>query len=110
MSPQRWKILESVTLGQAIGLRVYTVIPKYFPQFCLKEKPSSSSDRMNRFLNYLKMWGFEEVKEVGPDMGSNQNEVSFLKFEKMKIPIDSCISYQLVIWLFVIFFPSFSSE
>ena len=76
-------ILESATLGQAIGLRVYTMIPKYFPQHCLKEKPSFSSNSMNHFLNYLKMWGFEEMQGVGPDMGSNQNEVIFFKFEKM---------------------------
>jgi len=49
------------------------VIPKYFPSLCSKEK-RSTSDRMNAFLNHLKIWGFEEVREVGPNMGSYKNE------------------------------------
>lgn len=49
------------------------VIPQYFPELCTGDK-STMGDKMNKFLNYLKVWGFEEVKEVGPDMGSYRNE------------------------------------
>mmetsp|Transcript_8931 Transcript_8931/g.11245 ORF Transcript_8931/g.11245 Transcript_8931/m.11245 type:complete len:534 (+) Transcript_8931:671-2272(+) len=58
-----------------------TVIPKYFPELCVTAKVSEKvmveatiSERMNSFINLLQAWGFVEVKEVGPDMGSYQHE------------------------------------
>jgi len=57
------------------------VVPVHFPDLdckkvwgeCKKDE-NTTSDRINRFLQHIQIWGFEEMKEVGPEMGSYQHE------------------------------------
>jgi len=78
------------------------VIPAHFPDLaskeaeeCKKEK-TATSDRINKFLQHIKRWGFVEMKEVGPEMGSYQHEFfiriapnlcKYMKIEKNLVDI-----------------------
>lgn len=68
-----WRVLRWDELSDA-------VIPAYFPDLCVKSKTGdkalSSTERMNMFIRQIKSWGFKEVREIGPDLGSFQHEVS----------------------------------
>jgi hypothetical protein len=68
-----WRVLRWDELSDA-------VIPAYFPDLCVKSKTDdktlSSPERMNMFIRQIKCWGFKEVREIGPDLGSFQHEVS----------------------------------
>lgn len=53
------------------------VVPVHFPEIESKdgkEQKATTSDRINKFLQHLKVWGFEEMKEVGPEMGTYKHE------------------------------------
>lgn len=60
------------------------VIPDIFPELCICDSKhknnaqkgvSPGSERMNNFLYYVKSWGFEEVKQMGVDIGSYRHEL-----------------------------------
>ena len=55
-----------------------SVLPEYFPELCGDrdgEEDSAAGD-VNSFLWHVKAWGFQEVREFGPDMGSYKHNVS----------------------------------
>ena len=63
------------------------VIPAYFPELCdqvsREDAETNATERMNMFIRQIKAWGFKEVREVGPDLGSFQHEVSLKKTENV---------------------------
>lgn len=67
-----WRILRWDELS-------HSVIPAYFPELCAKsgcdDAQSFATERMNLFIRQINAWGFKEVREVGPDLGSFQHEV-----------------------------------
>jgi len=74
-SGKSWRVLRWDDLANK-------VVPAHFPEVGCKysvskestEQKTPTSDRINRFLQHLKVWGFEEIKEVGPEMGTYQHE------------------------------------
>lgn len=72
-----WRILRWDELSES-------VIPVYFPELCRKGgrdgAKASSSEKMNRFIEQINAWGFNEAKEIGPELGSFHHEVSVLWF------------------------------
>lgn len=76
-----WRVLRWNELSTA-------VIPTHFPELLSEDTTRSNgkdggsgsseeevtSDRMNRFLYQIKAHGFEEIRNVGPDMGAYRHE------------------------------------
>lgn len=59
---QAWRVLRWDELAKS-------VLPTYFPNMCLDDE-GECGERMNCFLWHVRSWGFQEVKDVGPDMGA----------------------------------------
>lgn len=85
-----WRVLRWNELSTA-------VIPTHFPELLSEDTTGSNgkdggsggsgsseeevtSDRMNRFLYQIKAHGFEEIRNVGPDMGAYRHEVSLFEW------------------------------
>lgn len=91
-----WRVLRWDELAES-------VIPAYFPELCVSSSRSGSggsssrdrkrstiTDRMNMFIRQIKVWGFKEVREVGPDLGSFHHEFF------MKIAPNLCRHMKLI--------------
>ena len=59
---QAWRVLHWDELAKS-------VLPVYFTNMCSDDE-GDYGERMNCFLWHVRSWGFQEVRDVGPDMGA----------------------------------------
>ena len=71
---QAWRVLRWDELAKS-------VLPVFFPSMCLDDE-SNYGERMNCFLWHVRSWGFQEVKDIGPDMGAYWHNVRRRIYEK----------------------------
>ena len=72
---QAWRVLRWDELAKS-------VLPVFFPSMCIDDE-SNYGERMNCFLWHVRSWGFQEVKDIGPDMGAYWHNVRIYSSKKL---------------------------